>query len=68
MHIRKLKREMYVVKKITAENNLHLSGGHTSFYAAQDAVGFLGFECTLMGHVHALIHEHLSVLLSRTVL
>lgn len=58
IHIRKLKHGMYVVKKITAEDNLHLSAGHTDFDAAQDTVGFWGFEGTLMSRVHVLIHEH----------
>ncbi|KAK4823100.1 hypothetical protein QYF61_025838 [Mycteria americana] len=42
------------------QNHLPQPAGHTSFDAAQDTVGFLGRECTLLAHVHnpqVLLHR-----------
>lgn len=46
------------------KNPLPWPAGHAVGDAAQDAVGILGCQCTLLGHVQFLIHPVLSVLLS----
>ena len=53
-----------------AEGQDHLSQpvGHTAFDAAQDMVGFLGCEGTLLAHVQLPIHQHQQVLFGRAVL
>ncbi|KAK4816062.1 hypothetical protein QYF61_011070 [Mycteria americana] len=52
------------------EGQNHLPGpaGHASFDAPQDAIDFLGCECTLPGHVELLINRHPQVLLLRAAL
>ncbi|KAK4810611.1 hypothetical protein QYF61_007348 [Mycteria americana] len=50
------------------QNHLPRPAGHTSFDAAQDTVGFLGCECTLLAHVQLFIHQYPQVLLCRAAL
>ncbi|KAK4815585.1 hypothetical protein QYF61_004800 [Mycteria americana] len=50
------------------QNHLPRPAGHTSFDAAQDTVGFLGCEHTLLDHVQLFIHQYPQVLLCRAVL
>jgi len=47
------------------QNHLPRPAGHVAFDAAQDKVGFLGCECTLVAHVQLFIHQYPQVLLSR---
>ena len=53
-----------------AEGNNHhpLPSGHPSSYAAQDTVGFLGCEHTLLALAQLFIHQNPQVLLIRLVL
>ena len=53
---------------VEGENHLPRPGGHASFDAAQDAVGFLGCKRTLPGHVELLVTQHPQVLLCRAAL
>jgi len=41
---------------------------HASFDAAQDMVGFLGCENTLMAHIQLPVHQYSQVFFNRTVL
>ncbi|KAK4822933.1 hypothetical protein QYF61_023433 [Mycteria americana] len=50
------------------QNHLPRPAGHASFDAAQDTVGLLGCECTLMAHVQLFTHQYPQVLLSRAAL
>ncbi|KAK4818827.1 hypothetical protein QYF61_019864 [Mycteria americana] len=50
------------------ENHLPRPADHASFDAAQDTVGFLGCERTLLGLVELLINQHPQVLLLRAAL
>ena len=43
------------------QNHLQWTADHASIYAAQDMIGFLGFERTLLGHVQFLVNQHLQV-------
>jgi len=45
------------------QNPLRQPAGHTSFDAAQDTVGPLGYERTLLGHVQVFIRQYPEVLL-----
>jgi len=51
--------------RVDGQDHLHHSAGHTSFDAAQDMVGFLGCEGTLLAHVQLAVHQYSQVLLSR---
>lgn len=53
-----------------AEGQEHLPHplGHTSFEAAQDSVGFLGCEVTLLAHVQLTMHQYPQALIGRAVL
>ncbi|KAK4811172.1 hypothetical protein QYF61_019803 [Mycteria americana] len=48
---------------VEGENHLPRPAGHASFDAAQDTIGFLGCECTLLAHVQFFIHQYPQVLL-----
>ena len=50
------------------EDHLHQPVAHASFDAAQDTVGFLGCEGTLLAHVQLAIHQNPQVFFSRAVL
>jgi len=50
------------------QNSVPRPAGHTCFDAAEDTVGFLGCEHTLMAHVQLFIHQYPQVLLSRPAL
>ncbi|KAK4827094.1 hypothetical protein QYF61_014196 [Mycteria americana] len=50
------------------QNHLPRPAGHAAFDAAQDTVGFLGCECTLLGHIQLFIHQYPQVLLHRAAL
>ncbi|KAK4831400.1 hypothetical protein QYF61_017531 [Mycteria americana] len=50
------------------ENHLPQPAGHASCYAAQDMVGLLGYEHTLLAHVQLFIHQYPQVLLCRAAL
>ncbi|KAK4823599.1 hypothetical protein QYF61_003799 [Mycteria americana] len=54
--------------RVEGQNHLPRPAGHASFDAAQDMVGLLGCERTLLAHVWLFIHQYLQVLLSRTAL
>jgi len=47
------------------QNPLPRPAGHAAGDAAQDMVGLLGCECTLLDHVQLLIHQYPQVLLVR---
>jgi len=53
-----------------AEGQSHLPrpAGYAAFDAAQDMVGLLGCECTLLVHVELLVNQHTQVLLGRAAL
>ncbi|CAM9952029.1 unnamed protein product, partial [Bubo scandiacus] len=53
---------------VEEENHLPRPAGDTSLDAAQDTVGFLGCECTLLAHTQFSIHYYSQVLLSRAAL
>ena len=50
------------------QNPLLRPAGHASFDAAQDTIGFLGCERTLLGHVELLINQHPQVRVLRAAL
>ncbi|KAJ7414376.1 hypothetical protein BTVI_41314 [Pitangus sulphuratus] len=50
---------------VKGQNHLPHPAAHSAFDAAQDTIGFLGCEHTLMAHVQPLIHQHPQVLASR---
>ena len=50
------------------EDHLPQPTGHTSFDVAQDTVGFLGCENSLLAHVQLPIHHHLQVFFNRAEL
>jgi len=50
------------------QNPLPQPAGHVSLDAAQDLVGLLGCECTLVAHVELFIHQYPQVLLGRAAL
>jgi len=43
---------------VKGQNDLPCSAGHASLDAAQDVVGFLGCERTLLDYVELLINQH----------
>ncbi|KAK4818005.1 hypothetical protein QYF61_004118 [Mycteria americana] len=53
-----------------AEGQNHLSrpAGHAAFDAAQDTVGLLGCQCTLLAHVQLFVHQYPQVLFRRAAL
>ncbi|KAK4825246.1 hypothetical protein QYF61_025645, partial [Mycteria americana] len=53
---------------VEGQNPLIQPAGHTPFDAAQDTVGLLGCERTLLAHVHLFIHQYPQVLLRRAAL
>ncbi|KAK4816374.1 hypothetical protein QYF61_016278 [Mycteria americana] len=50
------------------QNHLPRPAGHASFDAAQDTVGFLGCERTLLARIQPFIHQYPQVLLCRAAL
>ena len=54
--------------EVEGQNHLPRPAGHTSFDAAQDAIGFLGCECTLPAHVQLLTHQYPQAPLCRAAL
>jgi len=54
--------------RVEGQNHLPRPADHTSLDAAQDMVGLLGCERTLLGHIQLLINQHPQVLLSRAAL
>ena len=50
------------------QNPLPRPAGHAAFDAAQDMVGLLGWECTLVAHVQLFIPQYPQVLLCRATL
>ncbi|KAK4810951.1 hypothetical protein QYF61_013359 [Mycteria americana] len=54
--------------RVGGQNHLPRPAGHASFDAAQDTIGFLGCEYTLLAHVQLFIHQYPQVLLCRAVL
>ncbi|KAK4811179.1 hypothetical protein QYF61_019810 [Mycteria americana] len=48
---------------VEGENHLPRPAGHASFDTAQDTIGFLGCERTLLAHVQFFIHHYPQVLL-----
>jgi len=47
------------------KNHLTRSSGQTSFYVAQDMIGFLGCKHTLWAHIQFSVHQYTQVLLDR---
>jgi len=54
--------------RVEEQDYLPQPAGHTSFDAAQNMVGFLGYKSTVLTHVQLVIHQYPQVLFSRTVL
>ena len=54
--------------RVEGQNHLPRSAGNASCDSAQDTVGFLGCERTLLAHVQLFIHQHPQVLLHRAAL
>ncbi|KAK4806151.1 hypothetical protein QYF61_001078 [Mycteria americana] len=54
--------------RVEGQNHLPRPAGHASFDAAQDTVGLLGCEHTLLAHVQLFVHQYPQVLLCRTAL
>ena len=50
--------------RVEGQDHLPRSVGYTSFDAAQDIVGFLGCEGTLLAHDQLAIHQYPQVILS----
>jgi len=53
---------------VKGQKPLPRPAGHVSLDAAQDMVGLLGCECTLVAHIKLFIQQYPQVLLSRTAL
>jgi len=53
---------------VEGQNPLSQPAGHAALDAAQDTVGLLGCERTLMAHVQLFIHQYPQVLLDRAAL
>jgi len=53
---------------VEGENPLPRSAGHVALDAAQDMLGFLGCEHTLLAHIQLFIHQYPQGLLSRAAL
>ena len=54
--------------QVEGQDYLPHPAGHTSFDAAQDMVGLLGYEASLLAHDQLAIHQYLQVLFVRAVL
>jgi len=54
--------------RVEEQNHLPRPAGHASLDAAQDTIGFLGCEHTLLDPVQLFIHWHPQVLLSKAAL
>ncbi|KAK4822945.1 hypothetical protein QYF61_023445 [Mycteria americana] len=54
--------------RVEGQNHLPRPAGHASFDAAQDTVGLLGCEHTVLAHVQLFTHQYPQVLLSRAAL
>ncbi|KAK4817891.1 hypothetical protein QYF61_002060 [Mycteria americana] len=54
--------------RVEGQNHLPRPAGHTSFDAAQDTVGLLGCERTLLAHVQLFVHQYPQVLFRRAAL
>ncbi|KAK4818926.1 hypothetical protein QYF61_022103 [Mycteria americana] len=54
--------------RVEWQNHLPRPAGHTSFDAAQDTVGLLGCEHTLLAHVQLVVHQYPQVLFRRAAL
>jgi len=53
---------------VEEQNPLAQPAGRAAFDAAQDTVGLLGYERTLLAHVQLLIYQYPQALLGRTAL
>ena len=53
--------------RVEGQNHLPQPAGHASFDAAQDKVGFLGCEDTVLAHALFSIHQYPQVFFSRAV-
>jgi len=53
---------------VKGQNHLPRPAGHASLDAAQDRVGLLGCERTLLDHIDLLVNQHPQVLLLRATL
>ncbi|KAK4806791.1 hypothetical protein QYF61_005587 [Mycteria americana] len=54
--------------RIEGQNHLPQPVGHASFDAAQDKIGLLGCERTLLAHVQLFVHQYPQVLFRRAAL
>ncbi|KAK4814100.1 hypothetical protein QYF61_008195 [Mycteria americana] len=54
--------------RVEGQNHLPRPAGHASFDAAQDTVGLLGCERTLLAHVQLFVHQYPQVLFRRAAL
>ncbi|KAF1457511.1 Kelch-like protein 1, partial [Spheniscus mendiculus] len=54
--------------RVEGQNHLPRPAGHASLDAAQDTIGLLGRERTLLAHVQLFIHQYSQVLLGRAAL
>ncbi|KAK4824005.1 hypothetical protein QYF61_009219 [Mycteria americana] len=54
--------------RVEGQNPLPQPAGHAAFDAAQDTVGLVGCERTLLAHVQLFIHQYPQVLLHRAAL
>ncbi|KAK4825361.1 hypothetical protein QYF61_026880 [Mycteria americana] len=54
--------------RVEGQNHLPRPAGHAAFDAAQDRVGLLGCEHTLLGHVQLFIYQYSQILLCRAAL
>ena len=55
-------------QRVEGLDHLPQLAGHISFDTAQDTVGFLGWEGTLLAHVQLPIHQYLQAFFKRAVL
>ena len=55
-------------RRAEGQDHLLCPADHTAFDAAQDMVGFLGCESTLLAHVQLAIHQHPQIPFGRAVL
>ena len=55
-------------RRAEGQDHLPCPAGCTALDAAQDTVGFLGCEVTLLAHVQLHIHQHPQVFYSRAAL
>ncbi|KAK4824458.1 LOW QUALITY PROTEIN: hypothetical protein QYF61_015836 [Mycteria americana] len=54
--------------RVEGQNHLPQPAGHASFDAAQDTVGLLGCQRTLLAHVQLFVHQYPQVLFRRAAL